>query len=355
MKTLPPLAAVRGVLLGTLVGDTIGLPYEGLSPGRIQRWAPASLEQAFVAGRGMVSDDTEHTVLLAHALAGAKGPEDFQRRLAWGLRGWLLTLPGGVGLATLRSTIKLCVGVPPKWSGVSSAGNGPAMRAALLGVCVPPTELARYVAAATHLTHTDPRAESGALAVALAAGLLMRGQPVETLIDTVATQVTEPHMRAALERVAALRARGASAEDVVAELGLTKGVTGFVMHTVPVALFVAATAPDVRTAIETTVRLGGDTDSVGAIVGALVGVRFGADAIPRSWLDRVLDWPASVTRLEALARALHTGQRPPRYHFVGALLRNLLVFLPLVLGHGLRRLLPPYASRTPGSHHGSVH
>src|SRR5205823_1644411 len=52
-----------------------------------------------------------------------------------------------------------------------SAGNGPAMRSALLGVCLghDPPRLRAFVRASTRLTHTDPRAERGALLVALAA------------------------------------------------------------------------------------------------------------------------------------------------------------------------------------------
>ena len=44
-------------------------------------------------------------------------------------------LPAGIGLATLRSILKLWLFVPGRWRGVYSAGNGPAMRSALLGVC----------------------------------------------------------------------------------------------------------------------------------------------------------------------------------------------------------------------------
>ena len=57
----------------------------------------------FLFGRGMVSDDTEHTCLVAEALIeSGRDVASFERRLLGRLRRWLLTLPGGVGLATLR-------------------------------------------------------------------------------------------------------------------------------------------------------------------------------------------------------------------------------------------------------------
>ena len=90
------------------------------------------------------------------------------------------------------------------------------------------------------------------------------------------------------------------------------------------------------------VSLGGDTDTVGAIVGALAGVRFGPEAIPGDWLDGLWDWPVDRARLESTAEALAAGAPAPGLPFLPQLLRNLVVFTPVVLLHALRRLLPPW-------------
>src|SRR5690349_8968013 len=124
-----------GVILGTAVGDAVGLPFEGLSRRRVRRMSGASLRHRLVLGRGMASDDTEHTCMAAQALLVSGGdPDGFARSLGWRLRWWLLGLPAGVGKATARAILKLWLGFPPSRSGVRSAGNGPAMRAAVLGV-----------------------------------------------------------------------------------------------------------------------------------------------------------------------------------------------------------------------------
>ncbi len=61
---------VAGVLLGTAVGDAIGLPHEGLHPQRIaQRLERGPLRHALLLGRGMLSDDTEHASMVARATA----------------------------------------------------------------------------------------------------------------------------------------------------------------------------------------------------------------------------------------------------------------------------------------------
>ncbi|MBN8249552.1 MAG: ADP-ribosylglycohydrolase family protein, partial [Verrucomicrobia bacterium] len=123
-----------GLVIGGALGDALGLPSEGLSPRRQQRLLPGDVGHAFFLGRGMVSDDTEHAFMTAQALLAAQGDVDrFRRSLAWQLRWWFLGLPAGVGLATARSCLRLWLGVPPDRSGVHSAGNGPAMRSAILG------------------------------------------------------------------------------------------------------------------------------------------------------------------------------------------------------------------------------
>ena len=123
---------ILGSLLGTAVGDAAGLRREGLTPQRAQRLYGTDVSPNLLAGLGMCSDDTEHTVMVARALAVSNRDADrFEGMLASQLKRWLMAAPAGVGLATLRACLKLLVGFGPRCSGVFSAGNGPAMRSAL--------------------------------------------------------------------------------------------------------------------------------------------------------------------------------------------------------------------------------
>src|SRR5581483_3062750 len=91
-------SAVVGAILGTAVGDALGLPYENLSRRRGVRLLGEPDRHRFFFGRGMVSDDTEHTCLVAQALLASGGDaERFSRQLGWRLRWWLLSLPVGLG------------------------------------------------------------------------------------------------------------------------------------------------------------------------------------------------------------------------------------------------------------------
>ena len=84
-------------------------------------------------------------------------------------------------------------------------------------------------------------------------------------------------------------------------------------------------------------RLGGDTDTTAAIVGALVGARTGAEGLPEDWLDGIRDWPISTESLRALADALANGTAVPRQRWVASIPRNLALVV-LIIGHLALRL-----------------
>lgn len=350
--------AIEGALLGTALGDAVGLPLENLSPRRAARLFPGPPRPRLLLGRGWCSDDTEHACLTAQALLRADGePDAFARALGWRLRGWVLGAPAGIGFATLRACLKLLVGFPPRLSGVRSAGNGPAMRAALLGVCAPDHErLAAWVRVATRITHTDPQAADGALLVALAARA-GAGRGPWPLADA-------PELLAGVRaRAGALTDETARALDLVERhlgdegpalagaLGCARGVTGYMLHTLPIALHTwLRRSGDPRAAIADVLALGGDTDTVGAITGALVGATAGSAALPADWLVGLAEWPRSVAWMRRLAARLarrfpaEGAGEPigPEPLLWPALLPRNAVFAAVVLLHGLRRLLPPY-------------
>ncbi len=348
---------LAGVLLGTAVGDAVGLPSEGLSPCRRQRLLSGPWRHRLVCGRGMISDDTEHTLMVAQSLLNYPGDATaFGRSLAWRLRWWFLGLPAGVGMATARACLKLWLGFPPKRSGVHSAGNGPAMRSALLGAYFhdDQDQIQRFVTASTVLTHTDPRALTGALAVAHLAAWAVRHDPTKPpdtqFLEQLLTELApaDREWTELMDRILTAWSHETSVPDFASSLGLEGGVTGYVYHTVPVAVYAwLLHFGDFRASVEAALNCGGDSDTVGAIVGALAGGTIGGSGIPADWVDGISDWPRSVGLLRKAASRLAQQKRdgralgPVSYFWPAVPLRN-LVFLIIVLLHGFRRLAPPY-------------
>ena len=342
--------AIIGCLLGTAVGDALGLPYEGMSATRGVRVFPETSRHHLLFGKGMVSDDTEHACFVAQALIRSKGDVDkFQRQLARSLRWWVVALPAGVGFATARSIIKLWCGISPQRSGVFSAGNGPSMRSSVLGVAFGnvPEKLQLYVKRSTEITHSDPKAYYAALAVALAAHYNLRIelpsaidylQELESLLPDDAHDFLE---------LAHSAAASATSDEPVAQfakkIGSKNGISGYSYHTVPCVLQAwLRHGEDFESGLQEIIRAGGDTDTVGAIYGGVVGARIGKQGIPKDWIDNIIEWPKSIAWIERLGCAVVDGEpKSPRYFRLGILFRNLF-FLIVVLLHGFRRLLPPY-------------
>ncbi len=155
---------------------------------------------------------------------------------------------------------------------------------------------------------------------------------------------------AALDRLFGAWGRGATVEAFARELGLERGVTGYAFHSVPVAIYAwGRHRGDFRATLEAAYACGGDTDTVGAIAGALAGVEVGEAGLPADWLADLREWPRSTSWVRRLAAALATGESPrpqssPRWLWPLVLVRNLF-FLGVVLAHGFGRLIPRPAAR----------
>jgi ADP-ribosylglycohydrolase len=343
--TVPLANQISGTLLGTALGDALGLACEGMSAQAIARRF-GRVERFHLLGRtGFVSDDTEQSALIAQCLA--RHPDDVDRCVAafrTSLLGWFCHLPWGVGRATIQSCIRIGLGVPV--TGVNSAGNGAAMRAAIIGSFFDdqPEKRVIFGRALARVTHRDERAVEGALYVAELAAALPRG-PTGKQMDTSQAEarlvVTVKEFGDTLDRARQMALGGSS----TSEAANVCGTSGFVIHSVPLATFALLRyGNDPLFALSEVISAGGDTDSTAAILGAWLGASHGAEALPGSLIDRIHDGPFGPTHLRALASCLFSISESesvpiPSYSSTAALLRN-LALLPVILGHGFRRLLP---------------
>lgn len=328
---------VEGVLLGTALGDALGLAMEGMGPATIARRF-GRVDRFHILGRtGFVSDDTEQSALMAQALCVRdQGDDAVVTRLRRGILGWFLRLPWGIGLGTLRACMKMALGL--RTTGVNTAGNGAAMRAAVLGVVLfDDVERRRQLGAAmARVTHTHPAAVDGALFVAELAAQLSDGvSPHAAALQSLGV-VKDAHLRAALEKAMAL-----GVGDVpLADAARITGTSGWVVHTLAWALCVLLRHPDhALDALQDAIAAGGDTDSVAAILGAWLGARLGTEGLPLELVERIHHGPFGPDHLQSLAAAVATGAPAPRYSWLAAMLRNLALY-PVVLAHGFRRLWP---------------
>ncbi len=349
------LDAIVGCILGTAVGDALGLPCEGLSKQRQINFYKKLDSYHFLFGKGMFSDDTEHTCMVIQSLIASGGDiEKFKKQLAWHLRWWILGFPAGIGYATLKAICKLWLGFSVNHAGVFSAGNGAAMRSAIIGVCYGHDihKLRQLVKASTIITHTDIKAEYGALAVALAAYLAsckshIHPQEYYHKIECIIGNDAEDFLY--LIKLACESADANEiAEDFAKKIGLKNGVTGYVYHTVPVVIQTwLRNQNNYHQGILEIIYCGGDTDTTAAILGGIIGSSVSKNGIPKSWLNNLWEYPRNILWMEKLARRLaqvcEDNQSLPivKISIFLVLTRN-IIFLIVVILHGFRRLFPPY-------------
>jgi ADP-ribosylglycohydrolase len=336
---------LAGTLLGTALGDALGLPAEGRSAKAIARRFGRLDRFHLLGNAGFVSDDTEQAALMAQSLA--RHPNDVDRcvrAFRRSLLGWFCRLPWGVGLATVRSCIRIGMGLSA--SGVMSAGDGAAMRAAVIGVFLHDRPEARreFGRALAEVTHRDIRAAEGALYVAeFAAACTLSSQ----VADLAACQhqarriVSDPQLGESIDNARGLALAGAS----TTEAARVCGTSGFVVHTLAFATYCFLRfGHDPMLALTEATSTGGDSDSIGAILGGWLGALHGEAALPGDLIRRIHDGPFGPTHLRALAASLgrvREGQpcTVPGYSAPAALARNLALY-PVILGHGFRRLVP---------------
>lgn len=223
------------------------------------------------------------------------------------------------------------------------------MRSPLLGVVFrdDPEKLLSFVEVSTRMTHTDKKALSGAVAVAVAAALASEGKNVEPndylrRVEGLLHIVQEPELIKALDQTVNSLERGNTTREFAASLGLGEGVSGYVLHTVPIVLHSwLGHQNDYKAAVTEVISCGGDCDTTGAIVGAIVGARVGVGGVPAPWREAICDPYVNPRLLKTLSQELVDsfplgGGQPSGVNPVTHAARN-LGFLGIVLAHQTRR------------------
>jgi len=325
--------AIHNSILGTALGDSIGLPFEALSRQKIAKKNPTFQTQSLFFKKGMFSDDTEQTLSVAQSLIEShEDVELFKKAMRRRLQLWFLAVPAGIGFAIMKAIIKSFF---VKKAGVFSAGNAPAMRSALLGILFghDDAKLTTFVKANTTLTHTDPKAYYGALAVAKASHLSSINQE-ENFFKAMNSLVDDREFLELLNNVK--ENLSLTSLEFAEKLGLKKGVGGYIYQTLPIVLHAwLRNKNDLKQAIIEVVRCGGDTDTTGAIVGSIVGAK--AKEPPKEWLEGVVDFPRNLAFIDKVSVTLNhvfetkKVQKAPRLSAFAIVVRNILFFSIVVV------------------------
>jgi ADP-ribosyl-[dinitrogen reductase] hydrolase len=299
---------IDGALTAYACGDALGVPWE--SPPNVNVGAAASQIEQLPARegwpRGATSDDTALTLLVAHHLAYRDGdgdPAAFLADLAEqepGIRGLGPTTTAAIERFRRRSEAA---------ASSARATNGAAMRALPIGWVLPHDQGERrrqVTIAMSRATHADPAALVAACVMAACASWALECASPSMLLAAAVDEAREAAQAVATEpRLAeTLTQMFAGTWEPSAN-----GISVDPYETVAAALWCATRATSLRSGLVGAVQLGGDTDTVAALVGGLMGCKLTAEQVRAElpWHQLVV-LPEPESAIAETAAALATAR-----------------------------------------------
>ncbi|MBD1554659.1 ADP-ribosylglycohydrolase family protein [Pseudomonas typographi] len=309
-------ARALGAFYGLALGDALGMPTQSLSReqvharyGRVTGLLAADADQPIAPNlpAGSITDDTEQAVLVAELLVVGGGRIEpvalAQRLIDWEAAMRAKGSQDLLGPSTKRAIELILAGASPDQAGRYGTTNGAAMRITPVGIASDIADPQRFMAQveqACQVTHNTGLGIASAAAVAAVVSAGINGDDLKAALEQGVEAAQWGQSRGHWVAGGSIAARigwsrllcegcdnqrlpgliyevigtsVASQESVVAAFALARAVAGGQLQPYP-ALCMAAS-------------LGGDTDTIAAMLGAMLGATHSLSAWPNEPLARV--------------------------------------------------------------------
>ena len=317
----PRFSRAYGALAGLALGDALGMPTQAMSPeqiravyGRITGLVDGDASQPYAPGMlaGSVTDDTEQALLVASLLVRGRGSSSGRVALdagefAHALLAWEDSMIERGSLDLLGPSTKAALervraGEDPLSVGGAGTTNGAAMRVTPIGIAIStadPEAFADAVWSSCQVTHATRQGFQSAALVAAAVSmgidtprsaasdmtaLLWKAVSYVDSLPERGAWTPDPDVVAATRRAMQLVANPASSslECLVEQVGTSVASA----QAIPMAFALLARDPSPRALLDAA-NLGGDTDTIGAIAGAILGAALGVQVLPADSLSMI--------------------------------------------------------------------
>ena len=317
----PRFSRAYGALAGLALGDALGMPTQAMSPeqiravyGRITGLVDGDASQPYAPGMpaGSVTDDTEQALLVASLLVRGRGTSSGRVALdagefAHALLAWEDSMIERGSLDLLGPSTKAALervraGEDPLTVGGAGTTNGAAMRVTPIGIAMStadPEAFADAVWSSCQVTHATRQGFQSAALVAAAVsmgidaarstspnlrGLLWKAVTYVDSLPEHGAWTPDPDVVAATRRAMQLAVNPASSSlECLAE---QVGTSVASAHAIPMAFALLARDPSPQ-ALMDAANIGGDTDTIGAIAGAILGAALGVEVLPTDSLSKI--------------------------------------------------------------------
>lgn len=305
-----------GAFYGLALGDALGMPTQSFSRAQIiARFgqitglvdAPADQPIAPNMPKGSITDDTEQAILVAQLLVDGNGDIDpntlAQRLIAWEA---VMQAKGSqdlLGPSTKRAIEMILAGHSPEESGRYGTTNGAAMRIAPVGIAADisrPDLFIKAVVQACQVTHNTSLGIASAAAVAAVISSGLSGKKLEHALNagTEMAYIAEHHghwvaggrigPRIRWARHASHECNPDNLGDLLYDvIGTSVASQESVVAAFALAQRVASGSLSSFNALCIAASIGGDTDTIAGILGAMLGACAGLEQWPQALIQQV--------------------------------------------------------------------
>ena len=282
-------------LLGLATGDALGVPVEFRDRDYLRKHTVTRMTGygTYNQPAGTWSDDSSLTFCLVESLITGYSTQDMANKfISWYKKDYWT--PYGevfdIGITTRQALNNVEGGIEPTDCGgknVGDNGNGSLMRILPLAFYLKdkPNNFEKYqtIHDVSAITHGHIRSMLAcSIYVDLAVGLL-NGLDLVTAYNNMKTIILsaysniEPNEIDRFDRVLATDISKLHRDDIKS--------SGYVVNTLEASIWCLLTSNSYTETVLKAVNLGGDTDTTAAVVGGLAGIYYGAENIPKDWLD----------------------------------------------------------------------
>jgi ADP-ribosyl-[dinitrogen reductase] hydrolase len=314
-KIMDKADRIEGGFFGMIVGDALGVPFEFNSREELKRKPVKGMtgQGTHSLPLGTWSDDTSMALATIDALQCGYKPILMLDKFCEWLFGNRYTPHGNTfdnGGATEKALNHYSLHKTPcKEYDEFSNGNGSLMRILPVSLvfhelCI--DDIVKINSEVSALTHGHPRSRIACSFYSLMIKHILEGNNFSGSHSLCKQEIARyiPDAESAnFARITGGKIADISEADIKSD--------GYVIHTLEAALWCCLNTNSFKDAVLKAVNLGGDTDTVGALVGGLAGAFYGIKKIPETWIGDL----AKLEDLREFYKKLDSSESNAPYHY----------------------------------------
>ena len=290
------MTKIKDAIMGFVVGDALGVPYEFVSREELKMNPAKDMVGygTYNQPAGTWSDDTAMTLcVIENIINDGKSHHLAQLFIKWYKEGYYTATNEffDIGITTRIALDNIIAGKSPSESGlrdINSCGNGSLMRSTPYAFLINFNKTMVLMNYNNRITHGHPLCHECCFLYCKLLQSLSNGKDKHDAFRYSLGALRQGWRLVDLEEIDYQRIQlfdRMMSEEFVSLKEEDIKSTGYVLHSLEAAIWCFLNTDNYETAVLKAVNLGGDTDTIAALTGAMAGTYYGYDAIPKKWLD----------------------------------------------------------------------